>query len=210
MTLGGSTLSRRVSEVLGVALFGAALIWLVALASYEPNDPVWFFSTGAEAPANFVGRVGAFLAELSFQIVGYGSYLLPAIVAVAGWHYFWCRRVEAIYTKVTGAVLVAGVHVPRSWPSRSEASSVGDRAFRAGGYVGEFLAGVLAEYLSRFGSIIVILTLLVVAVILATQFSFGRLFSVLFTAAGRARSASRGPGSARAWPSGARSASAAR
>jgi S-DNA-T family DNA segregation ATPase FtsK/SpoIIIE len=100
----GSTLSRRVSEVLGVALFGAGLIWLVALASYEPSDPVWFFSTGAEAPSNFVGRVGAFLAELSFQIVGYGSFLLPAIVAIAGWHYFWCRRVEAVYTKVTGAV----------------------------------------------------------------------------------------------------------
>ena len=62
----GSALSRRLSEVLGVALFAAALIWLIAIASYEPSDPVWFFSTDVGAPANFVGRVGAFLAELSF------------------------------------------------------------------------------------------------------------------------------------------------
>ncbi len=92
MAAGGSTLSRRLSEVVGVALFAGALIWLIALASYEPNDPVWFFSTGTDAPANFVGRVGAFLAELSFQLLGYGSYVLPALMVIAGWHYFWCRR----------------------------------------------------------------------------------------------------------------------
>ena len=68
--MGGSTVSRRVSEFVGVALFAAALIWVVALASYEPTDPAWFFSVGAHAaPANFAGRVGAFLAELSFQMI---------------------------------------------------------------------------------------------------------------------------------------------
>ena len=78
------SLSRRVSEVVGVALFAAALIWLIALASYDPNDPVWFFSTGTnEVPANFVGRVGAFLSELSFQVLGYALVPGPGALAVA-------------------------------------------------------------------------------------------------------------------------------
>jgi S-DNA-T family DNA segregation ATPase FtsK/SpoIIIE len=179
MGAGGSTLSRRVSEVVGVALFGWALIWLIALASYEPNDPVWFFSTGSAAPANFVGRVGAFLAELSFQLLGYGSYVLPGLVVVAGWRYFWCRPIEAVYTKLVGAGLV--VCSASAFMSLALGSvQLGQRPFRAGGYLGEFLAGVMTEYLSRMGSIIVILTLLFVALILATQFSFGQLFSVLF------------------------------
>ena len=90
MAKSDSTLSRRVSEVVGVALFAAALIWLIALATYDANDSVWFFSTGTnEIPANFAGRVGAFLSELSFQMLGYASYLIPATIAVAGWHYFW-------------------------------------------------------------------------------------------------------------------------
>ncbi len=77
--MAGSTLSRRISEFFGVALFGVALIWLIALATYEPTDPVWFFSAGSGAqPVNFAGRVGAFLAELSFQLLGYASYLIPA------------------------------------------------------------------------------------------------------------------------------------
>ena len=66
MSGSGSNVSRRVSEFLGVALFAAALIWIVSLASYEPADPVWFFSTGSHAvPVNFAGRVGAFFAELA-------------------------------------------------------------------------------------------------------------------------------------------------
>ncbi|HUE87715.1 MAG TPA: DNA translocase FtsK 4TM domain-containing protein [Vicinamibacterales bacterium] len=191
-----SALSRRVSEIVGVALFASALLWLVALGSYEPSDPVWFFSTGTEAPANFAGRVGAFIAELSFQVLGYGSYLLPVVVVVAGWHYFWCRVVDAVYTKAFGATLVLA--------SASAFLSLvlgrvdaGDYSFRAGGYLGEFLAGVLSDYLSRTGSIIVILTLLFVAVILSTQFSFGRLFRTIFGLVARTIQAS--GGAAKRW-----------
>jgi S-DNA-T family DNA segregation ATPase FtsK/SpoIIIE len=191
-----SAWSRRISEVVGVALFACALIWLIALASYEPTDPVWFFSTGTDAPANFVGRVGAFLAELSFQLVGYASYVLPALIVVAGWHYFWCRDIDAVYTKGVGAVLV--LSAASAFMSLALGSvDVGTRPFRAGGYVGEFVAGLMAEYLSRTGAVIVILTVLVAAVILSTQFSFGQLFSALYTVL--ARGLRRGWGQLKQW-----------
>src|SRR5262245_65702106 len=90
-------------------LFAAALIWIISLASYEPADPVWFFSAGAHgAPANFAGRVGAFVAELSFQLFGYASYVVPALLVILGWHCFWCRPVDAAATKATGAPLLVG------------------------------------------------------------------------------------------------------
>ena len=105
--MSGSSVSRRVREFVGVALFAASLIWLISLVSYEPNDAVWFFSTGSHgAPANFAGRVGAFLAELSFQLFGDASYAIPAILVILGWNYFWCRSVDAVGTKTTGAVLL--------------------------------------------------------------------------------------------------------
>jgi S-DNA-T family DNA segregation ATPase FtsK/SpoIIIE len=180
----GSALSRRVSEVVGVALFAVALIWLVALATYDPNDPVWFFSTGThDVPANFAGRVGAFLGELSFQVLGYASYLIPALIAVAGWHYFWCRAIDAIYTKVVGAAMLFACSSAFLSLTIGRVD-FGPRAFRAGGYLGEWLGGFMSEYLSRTGSIIVILAFMVAGVILATQFSFGKLFSLAFEAAG--------------------------
>ena len=188
MAASGSALSRRVSEVVGVALFAAALIWLIALATYDPNDPAWFFSTGThDVPANFAGRVGAFLGELSYQILGYASYLIPAVIAVAGWHYFWCTAIDAIYTKLIGAGLLfsCGAAFLSLTLGRVD---FGRRAFRAGGYLGEWIGGVMSEYLSRTGSVIVIMALMVAAVILATQFSFGRLFSALFAVVRRAGS----------------------
>ncbi|MBI4477472.1 MAG: DNA translocase FtsK [Acidobacteria bacterium] len=197
---GSSTVSRRVSEIVGVALFGAALIWLVALATYDPSDPAWFFNTydaaGDRAPANFIGRVGAFLSELSFQLVGYASYVIPAVLAVIGWQYFWCRAFDAIYTKMVGvAVLFSCLSSLLSLAFGTV--GLAGRDFRAGGYVGEWLAAEFSTYLNRIGSIIVILTLLFLSVILVSQFSFGRLFASVMEAARDLFS--RGLASFRAW-----------
>jgi S-DNA-T family DNA segregation ATPase FtsK/SpoIIIE len=172
-------LSRRASEFLGVALFAVALIWVISLASYNASDPAWFFNTGSDLPpANFAGRIGAFLAELSYQLLGYSAYLVPLVLVVLGWHYFWCRAVDAAYTKILGAALLFGC--VSSFLSLAFGSlEVGGKEFRAGGFLGDRLAAFLAEYLNRTGSIILILTLLFAAIILSTQFSFGRLFASL-------------------------------
>jgi S-DNA-T family DNA segregation ATPase FtsK/SpoIIIE len=172
-----STLSRRISEFLGVALFALALIWLIALVTYEPTDPVWFFTTDAlHPPANFVGRVGAFLAELSFQLLGYAAYLLPAAMAWAGWYYFWCQPFDAVYTKGVGIMLLLACS--SAFLSLVFGSAdVSGKTFQAGGSIGAWLGAWSAEYFNRTGSIIVILTFIVLSVILSTQFSFGRMFA---------------------------------
>jgi S-DNA-T family DNA segregation ATPase FtsK/SpoIIIE len=172
-----STLSRRLSEIVGVALFASSLIWLIALASYDPNDSAWFFATGTnDVPANFIGQVGAFLAELSFQVLGFASYLLPGLVAVVGWHYFWCLPVDAPYTKATGLLLLLG-SASAMLTLLVGAATAGARTYEAGGFVGALLATTLTAYLNRTGTAIVLVTLLCLAVVLTTQVSFGRLFT---------------------------------
>jgi len=180
-----------------VALFAAALIWIVSLASYDPTDPVWFFSTGSlAAPGNFAGRIGAFLAELSFQLFGYGSYLIPAVLVVIGWHYFWCRGLDAAVTKLIGTgLLFACVSAFLSLVFVNV--EVSGKSFRAGGYAGQWLAKQLSEYLNRTGSLIVILTLIFLAIIMSTQFSFGRLFAAL--SAGIADGGARAVAAFREW-----------
>ncbi|HYT69465.1 MAG TPA: DNA translocase FtsK 4TM domain-containing protein [Vicinamibacterales bacterium] len=174
-----TALSRRMSEFLGVALFAGALIWLISLASYNAADPVWFFNTGSELPpANFAGRVGAFIGELSYQMLGYSAYIGPLVLVVVGWHYFWCRSMDAAYTKLIGALMLFAC-ISSFLSLAFGTLDVGGKDFRAGGYFGDRFAAFLAEYLNRTGSIILILTLLFAAIILSTQFSFGRLFSAL-------------------------------
>jgi S-DNA-T family DNA segregation ATPase FtsK/SpoIIIE len=160
-----------------VALFALALIWLISLVTYDATDPVWFFTTDAlHPPANFVGRVGAFLSELSFQLSGYAAYLIPAVFAWAGWYFFWCQPFDAIYTKTIGV----GLFFSCSTTFLSlvfGSTDVQGKTFDAGGSLGGWLGVWFAEYLNRTGSIIVVLTLMVLAVILSTQFSFGRMFA---------------------------------
>jgi DNA segregation ATPase FtsK/SpoIIIE, S-DNA-T family len=180
--VGRSTVSRRASEFVGVALFAAALIWIIALASFEPSDPVWFFSAGTHgAPANFAGRVGAFLAELSFQLLGYASYVVPAAMVITGWNYFWCRSLDAAATKAIGAAMLF-LCISAFLSLTLGTLEVSGKAFRAGGYAGEFFATELAEYFNRTGSLIVVLTLIFLAIIISTQFSFGRFFAAVVAA----------------------------
>ena len=195
--MGGSKVSRRVSEFVGVALFAAALIWIIALASYEPSDPAWFFSTGAHAaPANFAGRVGAFLAELSFQLFGYASYLGPAAMVIIGWNFFWCRALDAAGTKVIGAGMLFAC-LSGFLGLVFGTLEVAGKPFRAGGHAGEFLAHEMSEYLNRTGAVIVVLTLIVLSTIMSTQFSFGRFFAALVGAVHGG--VSRGIDAFRAW-----------
>ena len=56
---------------------------------------------GREAGLGFVG-------ELSYQMLGYSAYLVPLVLVVIGWHYFWCRAMDAAYTKLLGATLLFG------------------------------------------------------------------------------------------------------
>ncbi len=178
--MASSTLTRRISEFAGVALFGCALLWVISLASYNASDPVWFFNAGSDlVPSNFAGRIGAFLAELSYQLLGYAAYVIPLVLVVIGWHYFWCRTLDAAYTKLAGAALLFGCM--SSFLSLAFGTvELSGKEFRAGGFVGERLAAFLSEYLNRTGSIVLILTLLFLAIILSTQFSFGRLFAAIF------------------------------
>jgi S-DNA-T family DNA segregation ATPase FtsK/SpoIIIE len=195
--LAESTLSRRISEFVGVALFALALIWLISLVTHDPTDPVWFFTTGAShPPANFVGRVGAFLSELSFQLLGYAAYLIPAVAAVIGWHYFWCQTPDAAYTKLTGVTLLFGCS-SAFLSLVFGGTDVAGKTFYAGGSIGRAFGLLMSDYLNRTGSLIVLLTMMMLAVILSTQFSFGRMFANA-TASSQNLSA-RGVGQLRAW-----------
>ena len=100
--------SHKSAEFLGLMAFAVALMLLISLATYNPGDPAPFFRSGTSGPArNFIGPIGAFLAELLVpQLFGMAALLLPIILAVTGWKLFWCRPIEAAYTKASGVVLM--------------------------------------------------------------------------------------------------------
>ncbi|HEY8548889.1 MAG TPA: DNA translocase FtsK [Vicinamibacterales bacterium] len=175
-----TVLSRRLCEVVGVAFFGLALLWVISLASYSAGDPALFFSSPAVGrPDNFGGRVGAFLAEASFQLLGYAAYLLPAALVVVGWHYFWVRALSAPYTKLAGAIVLfsgAGALLSLAF----ERLRIGGKLFPAGGVLGDFVAELFVEQFNRTGALVIVLTLIFLAALMVTQLSFGMILAALY------------------------------
>src|SRR5918994_7227987 len=174
--------NRRLAEFLGLLSFGVSLMLLISLGTYNPSDPAPFFKAGASGPArNFIGPIGAFLAELMVpQLFGMASLLLPLVLGITGWKLFWCRPIEAIYTKASGLVLLL-LSLTAFLSLTFNTVTLEGEPVRAGGALGVLLASVLIASFNRTGAYIVLATGLFVSLILATQFSFAAFLS----AAGR-------------------------
>jgi S-DNA-T family DNA segregation ATPase FtsK/SpoIIIE len=172
------TRQTRGAELLGLVAFAVALMLLIALATFDPRDPAPFFKAGVDGPArNFIGPFGAFLAEMLVpQLFGVASMLLPIVLGLLGWKLFWCRPVEAPYTKAVGNLLLL-LSLASLFALTFGTVAFEGEPVRAGGAVGEILAGVLVADFSRTGAYIVAATALFVALILATQFSFSSLLA---------------------------------
>jgi S-DNA-T family DNA segregation ATPase FtsK/SpoIIIE len=190
MAASGRARSTRLAEFMGLVAFGLALMLLISLATYDPADPAPFFKAGAGGAArNFIGPMGAFLAELMVpQLFGMASLLLPLVLGITGWKLFWCRPIEAPYTKASGLVLLL-FSLTAFLSLTFQTVTIEGEAVRAGGALGVLLAAALTASFNRPGAYIVLATTLFVSLILATQFSFAALLSVVGRVAGeRARS----------------------
>ncbi len=165
--------SNRGAELLGLLAFALSLMLLIALATFDPRDPAPFFKAGAsEAARNFIGPFGAFLAELLIpQLFGLAALLLPIALGLVGWKLFWCRPIEAPYTKAVGNLFLLLALAALLALTFGTVGFEGEPV-RAGGAVGEVLAGLLVGDFNRTGAYIVAATSLFVALILSTQFSF--------------------------------------
>jgi S-DNA-T family DNA segregation ATPase FtsK/SpoIIIE len=167
------TRSRRGAELLGLVAFALALMLLIALATFDPRDPAPFFKAGGDGfSRNFIGPFGAFLAELLVrQLFGLAALLLPLVMGLLGWKLFWCRPIEAPYTKAVGIGLLL-LSLTGLLTLSFGTVAFEEEPVRAGGAVGELLAAMLVADFSRTGAYIVAATSLFVALILSTQFSF--------------------------------------
>ena len=72
-----------VQEIGLVAVAAVALYMLLAIVSYSAMDPAWSFAGTDLAVSNWVGRSGAYTADVALGAFGWGAYLLPTGIAAA-------------------------------------------------------------------------------------------------------------------------------
>ena len=70
------------------------LFWVVALISYTPQDTAWTTSGTGAALVDLGGRLGAWIADVSYFLLGYSVWLC-VIVAARGWLSLLAKRLRA-------------------------------------------------------------------------------------------------------------------
>ena len=77
-------LGRFASEIVLVAGFLALALWLIALLSYSPMDAAWSTSGAGTPLVNRIGRLGAWIADVSYFLLGFSVWWCFA-VALRQW-----------------------------------------------------------------------------------------------------------------------------
>ena len=72
-----------VQEIGLVAVVAVAVYLLLAIVSYSSMDPAWTFDGSNLSVSNWVGRSGAYTADLTLLAFGWAAYMLPAGLAAA-------------------------------------------------------------------------------------------------------------------------------
>ena len=164
--------SRRLSELIGLLTGVAGLLILLSLASYLPEDPSLNTAVASgTVPHNWIGPVGAFVADGLFQVFGWVAYLLPLALLVVGTRWLLVRPFDAPRTKTLGAgmLLVSLGALLELFPYTPAIHGV----LRGSGVLGYLAAAGLIHTFNRLGASIVAATLFLTSLFLVTRFSFG-------------------------------------
>jgi S-DNA-T family DNA segregation ATPase FtsK/SpoIIIE len=164
-----TAVSRGLRESAVLAIGVVALVMLVALASYNPNDP-GFSSTGSaeHAVQNRIGPFGAWLASLLFFLFGRPAYLFPIMLGVACFVMFRQSPDEEGRTRFNTAVRIGGFSLLllASCGLATLHWSAGALPASAGGVVG-YIGKGLESAMSFLGATLVLLMAWMVGVSLA-------------------------------------------
>jgi DNA segregation ATPase FtsK/SpoIIIE, S-DNA-T family len=83
--------TKRLAEILGIIIFIAGSMLLIALLTYSPNDPNFIFPDNTIVK-NLLGFHGSFISDLFFQSVGLVSYLISFTFVLMGINIFKKRE----------------------------------------------------------------------------------------------------------------------
>ena len=170
--VGVTTRHSRVNEILAVVLLAVSVLIFLCLVSYDPSDPT--FNTASSQPVqNWIGVVGANIAEALFSIVGLVAYIFPALLALIAWRVFQSESLRPRISQIIGfSLIVASV--------AALANLIGWHV----GVAGALLATYSVRLLSTIGAAIFLFSLATAAALLISNFTLAWVFSHLEVAWG--------------------------
>jgi S-DNA-T family DNA segregation ATPase FtsK/SpoIIIE len=164
--------NKRLNELIGFLCITLAILLALALLSYRPEDvSINVSAPPADGPLarNWIGPVGAYSADLLFQVLGFAAFLIPLAIAVLGWQWFRSRAIDSQTATLIGYALLL-VSLP-SLLSLWHFPEVRG-ALPPGGLLGTVISNELRTGFNMWGANLVVIALLITALFMTTRFSF--------------------------------------
>ena len=166
------TENKRLNELVGFLCITLAVLIALALLSYSPRDASLNVAAAApeDGPArNWIGPVGAYTADVLFQMFGFAAFLLPVAIGILGWRWLRSRAMDSQVATLNGYVLLL-LSLPSLLSLWHFPQLRG--AIPAGGMVGSLLSNELLRGFNFWGATLVAVAFFFTALFLATRFSF--------------------------------------
>jgi S-DNA-T family DNA segregation ATPase FtsK/SpoIIIE len=131
----------------------ALLLW-VALFSYDAADPGFTQASGSGEVNNAIGRGGALVADLLFNLFGRPAYLFTVMVFYLGWMIFREQKTQQALTKADYALRIGGflaTLITSCALANLHFSPIGFRE-TAGGIVGQVVGGSMESLMKLLGA----------------------------------------------------------
>lgn len=175
--------ASRGNEILAILFIALGLLLALCLisAAFYPNDPSWN-SAGTAETHNWAGAIGANVAATAFQFIGIAAYLLPLLLFAAAWRRFHTAVIHRPWMRIVGLVIL--VVSASALLSISHLRPLFDSSVQPGGLLGAVVAQGLASGLSSVGATVLLVAIAAMGLLLATNFSFVRLYEILAAAIG--------------------------
>jgi DNA segregation ATPase FtsK/SpoIIIE, S-DNA-T family len=165
------TLSSYVNipMLIGFVCVVASLFTAIALLSFNPHDPSWFYfsSEGGEVQ-NAAGFLGAHVAAFCFYFLGTIAYLLVPFLMYVGFYAFKFHSLDSEWDRMLACVAGIG-----ALSGLFHAHHAGSKPYMiAGGWIGQWVYTLFVGTLERTGTVIFLYGAVFLSLLIITRITF--------------------------------------
>jgi len=158
-------------EIAGLIWMAAGIFLLLTLISFNNNDPSFNNNLNPASIHNFCGKVGAYVADLFYQVIGLPALIIPFACLLFAWRLLKFRDLHPRAYKAL-AFIVMLISIAGLISLKVEKVALfGQTLNQAGGFIGFFLASTLKGWFNLTGAAIFLVVFFSVSAMLVARFS---------------------------------------
>lgn len=157
----------RKNEIMAVILFAISLFLFLSIFTFTEQDLSFYTSSPNVVSQNATGVAGAYIGGVLLFFMGGAAYVIPLLILIWGVSRLLQMEERKVSFKFFGTIVLVTA-VSASLSMMSEASRT--LAFARGGVIGSSVSEFLLEYLGRVGASVFIAAMIILSVLIATEF----------------------------------------